>query len=317
MRLKITLVIVCLFTSFYANAKVIESIAAVVNGDIILKGEVETQFQFYLIRQNINPNTLTQSEIQERKDQILEIMIDDLLIEQAVRNRLSPAQKQLIDERVESLTNEEMDEFKKQYNTAEKLASLEREQGLSWDEIRQLRKRLIYKDYLRWYVVPRFVPQQITPPTPQEIAQYQKEHPNEEASGKLLIAHILLKVPPGATQEEESRIKERADEIAQRVKLGESFEKLVELYSDHTITKRNGGRLPEFQKGDYYEEFNPLFDLEEGAISDPIRTRVGYHIVKVLDKKTIEDLVMKEKGRKITMEWIEQLRKNSTIQKRL
>ncbi len=68
-------------------------------------------------------------------------------------------------------------------------------------------------------------------------------------------------------------------------KTGESFSALVKKYSDDIDTKGKGGLLGEV----YIDQLHPLFkdavkDLEEGGISEPVKTEFGFHIFKVLAK---------------------------------
>ncbi|MEW6234008.1 MAG: peptidylprolyl isomerase [Candidatus Omnitrophota bacterium] len=314
MKTKIILIAFICLSPLIVWAQKSESIAAVVDKDIILSGEVSAQLRFLTMRQNIDPKSLSSEQLKKEWDKVLQMLIDDLLIDQEVRNRLSEEQKDQIDRKVEELTNKAMVELRDQYNSPEALQRLEQEQGISWEEIRRLRKRQIYKDYLRMMVIPHFIPQKITPPTPEEIEKYKEENPGVDAGGKALIAHILFYVPATAAEEEAKAIQRRAQEIALRARAGESFEELARQYSEHAQTKDRGGALPEFKKGDYYEEFNRIFDMKENEISDPIRTPIGYHVVKVLKLDSLEDLVLQEKGKRITLAWLQGLRSKAKIE---
>jgi parvulin-like peptidyl-prolyl isomerase len=72
----------------------------------------------------------------------------------------------------------------------------------------------------------------------------------------------------------------KAQEIAEDLKAGEKFEKLAQTYSTCSSKKR-GGNLGEFAKGDMVKEFwNACVNLKIGEISQPIKTQYGYHIIK-------------------------------------
>ncbi|MFX1326980.1 MAG: peptidylprolyl isomerase [Promethearchaeota archaeon] len=86
--------------------------------------------------------------------------------------------------------------------------------------------------------------------------------------GKIKASHILV--------EKYSR----AQEIYEDLKAGEKFEQLASQYSTCSSKKR-GGNLGEFAKGDMVSEFwSACTKLKIGEISQPIKTQYGYHIIK-------------------------------------
>ena len=87
-------------------------------------------------------------------------------------------------------------------------------------------------------------------------------------AGKIKASHILV--------EKFSR----AQEIYENLKAGEVFSKLAQQYSNCSSKKR-GGNLGEFSKGDMVPEFwNACTKLKIGEISQPVKTQFGYHIIK-------------------------------------
>ena len=87
-------------------------------------------------------------------------------------------------------------------------------------------------------------------------------------SGKIKASHILV--------EKFSK----AQEIYEDLKAGEKFEQLVSLYSTCSSKKR-GGSLGEFAKGDMVPEFwTACTKIKIGEISQPVKTQFGYHIIK-------------------------------------
>lgn len=77
---------------------------------------------------------------------------------------------------------------------------------------------------------------------------------------------------------------EKAKEIADEIKNGLSFEDAAMKYSS-CPSKEQGGNLGEFGKGQMVPEFeNAALEMEEGTISDPVKSQFGYHIIK-LNKK--------------------------------
>ncbi|MBW2063979.1 MAG: SurA N-terminal domain-containing protein [Deltaproteobacteria bacterium] len=121
---------------------------------------------------------------------------------------------------------------------------------------------------------------------------------------KIKARHILFKVPPDATKEEEEKVKERALEVLKKAKEGEDFASLAKKYSEGP-TKDKGGDLGYFAKGQMVKAFDEAaFRLKKDEISDLVRTPFGYHIIKVEDIKEARTKALKEVREKIMEELI-------------
>ena len=84
-----------------------------------------------------------------------------------------------------------------------------------------------------------------------------------------------------------------AKEVQAKLKAGEKFEDLAKKYSIDG-SAANGGSLGTFGRGAMVKEFeDAAFALKPGEISDIVKTKFGYHIIKVADKnqgiKTYEE----------------------------
>jgi parvulin-like peptidyl-prolyl isomerase len=76
---------------------------------------------------------------------------------------------------------------------------------------------------------------------------------------------------------------EEAIQILKRLKKGEAFEKMAAEKSLGP-EKVQGGDLGYFSPGERPTEFNHVFDMEVGAISEVIKSPYGYHIFKLEEK---------------------------------
>ncbi len=86
--------------------------------------------------------------------------------------------------------------------------------------------------------------------------------------GKIKASHILV-----------DKLS-KAQEIYEDLGSGESFQKLAQQYST-CPSKKKGGNLGEFSKGDMVSEFwNACTKLKLGGISQPVKSKFGYHIIK-------------------------------------
>jgi peptidyl-prolyl cis-trans isomerase SurA len=110
--------------------------------------------------------------------------------------------------------------------------------------------------------------------------------------GQISVSHIMI-----ADNGEERTFdpKERIDELSALLKQGESFESLAKQYSDDKNSAKKGGKLQKFRRGDLraptFEDM--AYSLENpGDISEPIKTKFGWHIIRLEQKlplATFED----------------------------
>lgn len=109
--------------------------------------------------------------------------------------------------------------------------------------------------------------------------------------GKDLIrpAHILILVPQNADEKLQEEKRLLADSIYNALQQGADFGKLARELSNDVQTGRNDGALPWIGPGNTLEEFeNVAYGLQVGQTSKPFLSPVGYHIVRMLERKQLE-----------------------------
>ncbi|MEI7664189.1 MAG: peptidylprolyl isomerase, partial [Bacteroidota bacterium] len=108
------------------------------------------------------------------------------------------------------------------------------------------------------------------------------------ALGKVTGAHIFLGIPKTATKEDSTRIQQRMDSVYHRLTRGNAFEELVKPYSEDKGSAAKGGVLPAFGVNRMVPEFvEAIYSLNNpGDYTKPILTPYGWHIVKLIEKKT-------------------------------
>ncbi len=98
------------------------------------------------------------------------------------------------------------------------------------------------------------------------------------------VRHILVAVPEDADEDADRAVREKAQRILQRLEGGESFEELAKTLSDDTASAKDGGDLGYFGRGVMPKPFEErVFALQVGEMSEPVRTRFGYHIIELTD----------------------------------
>lgn len=164
------------------------------------------------------------------------------------------------------------------------------------------------------------------PVTQAEIDKYYNEHKSEYTNAQVKASHIIIKTQNDdgteMSQDKVDSAKKQIDEIYAKIKAGEDFAKLAKQYSQDA-SKDAGGDLGFFSKGQMVKEFEEVaFSMKVGEVSEPFKTKYGYHVVKLTDKKedTTDPKQVKEflKGtlqqEKFT-KYVEELKKAAKITK--
>jgi len=108
------------------------------------------------------------------------------------------------------------------------------------------------------------------------------------AKGKIRVAHIMKAAPPGTGDKEAKQAEEEINDIYKQLLTGASFRELAKKYSDHKESAINGGELNWFGAGEIISDFSEAaFSLRDtGTYTKPVRTIYGWHIIKLLEKKS-------------------------------
>ena len=99
-------------------------------------------------------------------------------------------------------------------------------------------------------------------------------------------SHILVLVAEGASPADTLKAYNKIKDIKNRLNAGEDFNLVAQKYSEDPSVKDNNGDLG------YFSAFRMVYPFESAAyttnvgdVSKPFKTRFGYHIVKVIDKR--------------------------------
>ncbi len=113
-----------------------------------------------------------------------------------------------------------------------------------------------------------------------------KVHDRLPAMGQARVAHIMLMTPEGITEDELDEKEQKMQTLHTRlVEEDADFGELAEEYSEDQQSAPRGGEMAPFTSNRMVPQFiEAISTMEEGHISEPVRTDFGWHIIKLLDR---------------------------------
>jgi len=96
----------------------------------------------------------------------------------------------------------------------------------------------------------------------------------------------IIEVPITASIEENERVKNIQKNLLEQINNGASFDQLAKDFSEDPGTRLNGGDQGYYKRGTLFPEFEEVaFNLEINEVSNPTKTPIGYHLIKLIDKQ--------------------------------
>lgn len=118
---------------------------------------------------------------------------------------------------------------------------------------------------------------------------YDRMKANLQGKDVILPAHIFLRLKQNASKEEQARLKERIDSAFQAIENGAEFETIAKEISQDPQSAARGGVLSWIGPNQTLKEFEEVaYSLNKDEISKPFLSTVGFHIIKMKDRKELE-----------------------------
>lgn len=290
--------------------ELVNEIVARVNADIITLADylnAKRDFKEELARQMRGANKSEaeiDAEFEQRKAQVLDFMIDDLLLEQKAKE---------LNLDVETEINQQMKQMAAD-NGLPNVIALENElkkQGIDPESARaSIRKQLLQRDVINREVLgPIF--QQLKEKDKRDF--YDSHKDVFTTPGEISISEIFLPLE-GHTADE---VDQRARRLVTELRAGKAFVEAVEQNSPaNRASRAQKGSLGTFKQGELKEDVAAAIStLKVGEVTEPIRLQDGFQIIRVDERKPStlrafeEAEVQQYVSRAATMERAEEARK--------
>lgn len=303
-----------------AGAKIMEDTVAVVNGTPILLSEYQKDLSEATDYWNkAMPAAMADpAHVRKLKEGVLEQLIDrEILYQEGVKLKIKVRERDIENGVAEIKARFSRDESGKALTEAETEEAFNRQLKALGMTYAQFRERLSRQIMAR-KVIDDAVRQRVKPPEEKEARAYfekarafivsgstaaPKEMSEEEgqaflevsqhikamSSERVRVSRILVRFSPNASEAEKKRALRTAQALRQKVLDGAAFADVAREESEDPESAARGGDIGFVVRGVAPPEFEKAaFALPVGDVSQPIETDVGYHVIRVQEKRASE-----------------------------
>ncbi len=289
------LILIFLFSSGCQQENEPPGVLARVDGTVITLEDFNRQFQELKLETEFSPGG--HESVMRMKEEFLDQLIEEALILKAARRLGVTLTEQELEEEIMKTKNDYKGESLREYlNT----------QGISFEDWKKrVKKRMVIEKTIRIRSHYKGVI------TTDEARTYYEAHRAEYMLPERVKARQIV-----TTSERD------ANRILRELKNGKEFEELA-LEKSLGPESQFGGDLGYFTRGDMPEEFDVVFSMGEGQVSETVKSPYGFHIFKVEDRvpgrqlafeEVIDDIkkkIAQMKSEERYYEWLEELKKNA------
>jgi peptidyl-prolyl cis-trans isomerase SurA len=262
--------------SFLPAQQLVDGVAAIVGEKILLKSEVMQLAYLTSLQSGINPNQNPQM-FDRFQDMALEnLIIQNILLDRARVDSMDVVESeevdQLLDQRIETILAQIGSEEQFEMEMGQSVRDFRRDY---WNDMRdQIIAERYRGDKIKSISVTR-----------DEVTEFYVVYKDSipAVDNQYELSQIVVQIVPG--EEANDRAYRRITAVREELLGGSSFESLAQIYSDDPVSSAQGGDLGFVRRGEFVHEFEETaFSLQEGEISDIVKTVFGYHIIQLLEK---------------------------------
>ncbi len=265
-----TIFLISLTITVNAQERIVDRIVAVVGNSIILQSEIENEL-VQMQAQGYSPTENSRCELLENH------LVQKLLLNQAIVDSI-----EVTDAEVEMELNRRLQFFISQIGSEE---ALENYYSKSILEIKE-----DFRDIVREQLITSYMQDEIIGSvrvTPAEVRRFYNNLSEDEIP--MIPSQVELRKIvsyPEFSEAENLRVRQRLNEIRQRIIDGESFTTMAVLYSQDPGSARRGGELGYMSRSSLTPEFAKVaFSLRDERVSPVFESEFGFHIVQLIDRR--------------------------------
>lgn len=240
---------------------------------------------------------------QEDRRKLLDLLVSEILVNQAAARDNVTASQAEVDARIElAKQSGGMGLNLNRELTDAEFRSLLQQSGMSFEEYQeQLKQAIVQQKYVMQQKKAVFdrVPQ----PTGAEIEDfYETNKAAFVAPDMVRFQHVYIDTRNLPSKEDRDKARLRAEEIQRELRAGATFSDLVVKYSDDRTSRYRGGDFGYLRRDDQArrqllgrEFFDTPFKMKVGEVSGVLASNIGYHIIKITEKSPFKLLALDDR----------------------
>ena len=272
---KIIYIILLVNLVFSQEEILLDRVASVVENKIVLMSDVVLAANAVAAQQKINPNT-NPSIYKKLLEDSRESMVEQLLIiEMAEQDSV-----EILDKDVDKALNQQIE------NIISQAGGKEQAEAVLGKKISEFKRS--YRDDMRGKLLAEKYTSSLTSSisiSRGDVVDFYNTYKDSLPSFPTLYKthHILLEIKP--SEKSQKTAYEKTLNIKKEIIQGLSFEEAAKKYSSDPGSKDEGGNLGYVSRGVFVDEFEKVvFTVEKNKLTDPVKTKYGYHLIEVLER---------------------------------
>lgn len=332
--------------AFSQTSSTVGKTVAIINNEPIFAEDLEREAEPFLERfkKTAPEKEQTPEKILELKKEILDRLIEEKLLMQEAKNKKLRVNKVELERGIaqfkEPFGVDERGNLRNPSDAEKKFQDQLLKEGMTQE---QFNKR-VEEQLLKVKLIEQEVRSKITLPQETEVRKFfekiQKKMAGKPVEGlstaeeedlaqlakylerltgeQVRIRWIVIRSQKKDAAERRMEAKKKMEELLARIKKGEDFAFLARKFTEDPLSKERGGDLGFVAKGDLGlpEVDAVIFKMKEGEITPILETDIGFHLVKIIEKKASHPLEYEDISEDLK-NWLAQKSFNQKLEKYL
>jgi len=259
-----------------ASARTIDSIAIVVNDEVITRNELDKRIK--TVEKRMTAQKVQLPDPADLRHQVMERMIIERTQMQMAKEMGVRVDDQTLDRSIARIAES-------QKMTLQELRNQMEKEGTTFADFRDDIRNEIIMQRLREHEVDSKI--QISDAEVDGFLEQEKAFASEQV--EMNLSQIMIGIPDNASPEVIAARRARAEDVMRQLRTGADFAKMAASYSDSSDALKGGeigwrdpNRLPQL----FVE---PLNKLKPGQVTPIIKSAAAFHILKLVDKRSMAD----------------------------
>ncbi|MFP4521637.1 MAG: peptidylprolyl isomerase [Fibrobacterota bacterium] len=271
-----------LSVSVFSKEEVLDRVVAVINDEVILLSELEELLASTIV-QDPSLRGMPVGRRDSLKTELLDRVIEEkILVAQARADSITVSE-----EWVSQMLDDHMGKILSQYKSQEELDRvLKQTLGINLLQYKNRLRQQFEDKYLSEHLKSSIM--QKLSATPSEVTSFYEKHKNVLPGEENSINFSMIMVKTGPDTSVTNKAYRKIKSIRDSIQSGEAdFSDMALRYSEDPASAESGGDLGYFNKGTFnMPDFeSAAFSLSPGELSGIIKSKLGFHILKVSDRK--------------------------------